>query len=129
MITEGKLPASNTRGPKVLGEGTIISGQVEIEDGVQIGHYCVVEGAPGRKTVIGSGTVLEDFVRVYPGVFIGEATQSFLANMVGTVDCLLQDLLADREILSETLHLNMSMITHRTNEVVKRLTLRGIFMI
>lgn len=80
MITKGKLPASSAIGPKVkldpsaiVGEGTIISGQVEIRDGAQIGRYCVVEGAPGRKTVIGSGTVLEDFVRVHPGVFMGEA--------------------------------------------------------
>ena len=75
-----------------------------------------------RKVVLPCRAVLKE-LSTRKSVFIGEATQSFLANMVGTVDCLLQDLLADREILSETLHLNMSMITHRTNEVVKRLTI------
>jgi magnesium transporter len=42
--------------------------------------------------------------------------------MVGSVDHLLQDLLVDRDILSESLNLYMSMVGHRTNQVMKKLT-------
>ena len=42
--------------------------------------------------------------------------------MVGTVDHLLQDMLVDRDILSESLNLYMSMVSHRTNKVMKKLT-------
>ena len=53
---------------------------------------------------------------------LGEVTQRFLGNMVGTVDHLLQDMLVDRDILSEALDLHMSMVGHRTNQVMKKLT-------
>lgn len=79
MITEPKLPASCVVGPEAsldatarVGEGAVIHGDVEIGAGVQIGRYCVLEGAPGRKTVIAPGCLLEDFVKVHPGVILGE---------------------------------------------------------
>lgn len=53
---------------------------------------------------------------------LSEATQRFLGNMVGTVDHLIQDMMVDREILSEPLNLYMSVTSHRTNQVMKRLT-------
>ena len=78
MITGGKRPQSFGPSSEVhlhptaeLGEGTIITGQVELKAGVRVGRYCVLEGVEGRKTVIGQGTVLEDFVRVHPGVSVG----------------------------------------------------------
>lgn len=55
-------------------------------------------------------------------LFISEATQPFLANMVGNLKRVLQDLLVDREILSDSLNLPMSMSTHRTNAVAKPLS-------
>ena len=55
--------------------------------------------------------------------FISEATQPFLANMAGTVDRVLQDLLVDREILSDSLNLYVSMVGHRTNGFMSRLTI------
>lgn len=79
MITEPKLPASCVVGQEArldatarVGEGAVIHGDVEIGAGVQVGRYCVLEGAPGRKTIIAPGSLLEDFVKVHPGVFLGE---------------------------------------------------------
>ena len=46
--------------------------------------------------------------------------------MVGSVDHLLQDMLVDRDILSESLNLYMSMVSHRTNEVMKKLTVVSV---
>ena len=53
---------------------------------------------------------------------LSETTQRFLGNMVGIVDHILQDMLVDRDILSEALNLYMSMVGHRTNKVMKKLT-------
>jgi len=61
--------------------------------------------------------------------FVSEATQPFLANMVGTVERVLQDLLADREILSDSLNLHMSAVSHRTNEVMRRLTVVSVLFL
>ena len=61
-----------------------------------------------------------------PLAVLSEATQAFLANMVGTVDHLLQDMLVDRDILTESLNLHMSLVSHRTNQVMKRLTVVSV---
>jgi magnesium transporter len=74
-----------------------------------------------RKIVLPARTVLSD-LSTRRSVFLSETTQSFLANMVGTVEHVLQDLLVDRDILSEALNLHMSLLTHRTNQVMKKLT-------
>jgi magnesium transporter len=49
--------------------------------------------------------------------------------MVGTVETVLQDLLVDRDVLSGTLSLYMSMVSHRTNEVMKRLTVVSVIFL
>ena len=79
MTIAHKRPDSSYIGPEVridltarVGEGAYISGEVEIGAGVQVGRNCVLEGAPGRKTVIAPGNLLEDFVKVHPGVSLGE---------------------------------------------------------
>lgn len=56
-------------------------------------------------------------------IFISEATQTFLGNMVGTIERLLQDVLVDRESLTQSLNLHMSMISHRTNRAMNKLTI------
>ena len=62
-------------------------------------------------------------------LYISEATQPFLANMVGTLERVLRDLLVDRDVLSNSMNLYMSIVQHRTNEVMKRLTvLSTIFL-
>lgn len=79
MITEHSLPTSCIVSPEAIiaptariSEGAVITGEVEIGDGVQVGRYCVLEGSPDRKTVIEPGTLLEDFVKVHPGVTLGK---------------------------------------------------------
>jgi magnesium transporter len=74
-----------------------------------------------RKIVLPARSVLSDLAS-RRSTLLSETTQSFLANMVGTVEHVLQDLLVDRDILSEALHLHMSLVSHRTNEVMKKLT-------
>jgi magnesium transporter len=78
-----------------------------------------------RKILLPARAVLTD-LSSRKSMFISEATQPFLANMVGTVEHVLQDLLVDRDILSESLNLYMSAVSHRTNEVMKRLTVVSV---
>lgn len=81
-----------------------------------------------RKILLPTRTVLKDLA-TRRTMFINEATQQFLNNMVGTVETVLQDLLVDREVLSGSLSLYMSMVSHRTNEVMKRLTVVSIIFL
>lgn len=78
-----------------------------------------------RKILLPARSVLTD-LSIRKSIFISEATQPFLANMVGTVEHVLQDLLVDRDILSESLNLYMSVVSHRTNQVMKRLTVVSV---
>jgi len=78
-----------------------------------------------RKVLLPARTVLTD-LSTRRSLFVSEATQPFLANMVGTLEHVLQDLLVDRDILSESLNLYMSVISHRTNAVMNRLTVVSI---
>jgi magnesium transporter len=78
-----------------------------------------------RKVLLPARAVLSD-LSTRRTLFLSEATQRFLANMVGSVDHLLQDLLVDRDILSESLNLYMSMVSHRTNQVMKKLTVVSV---
>jgi magnesium/cobalt transport protein CorA len=74
-----------------------------------------------RKVVLPARAVLTDLAS-RRSVFLSETTQSFLANMAGTIEHVLQDLLVDRDILSDALNLHMSLLGHRTNQVMKKLT-------
>lgn len=78
-----------------------------------------------RKVLLPARAVLSE-LSTRKSIFIGETTQGFLGNMVGTVEHLLQDLMVDRDILSESLSLYMSMVGHRTNRTMKRLTLVSV---
>jgi len=81
-----------------------------------------------RKVLLPARSVLTDLsTRKSP--FISEATMPFLHNMVATVDHVLQDLLVDRDILSESLNLYMSMVGHRTNRVMNRLTVVSVIFL
>jgi magnesium transporter len=81
-----------------------------------------------RKVVMPARAVLNDLA-TRKSIFVSEATQPFLANMVGTVERVLQDLLADRDILSESLNLYMSMVGHRTNRTMSRLTVVSVIFL
>jgi magnesium transporter len=78
-----------------------------------------------RKILLPARAVLTD-LSSRKTIFISESTQPFLANMVGTVEHVLQDLLVDRDILSESVNLYMSLVSHRTNEVMRRLTVVSV---
>jgi magnesium transporter len=78
-----------------------------------------------RKVLLPARSVLTD-LSSRRSLFISEATQPFLSNMVGTLEHVLQDLLVDRDILSESLNLYMSVVSHRTNKVMNRLTVVSV---
>jgi magnesium transporter len=81
-----------------------------------------------RKVVLPARAVLTDLsTRKSP--FVSEATQPFLGNMVGTIERVLQDVLVDRDILSGALNNYMSMVAHRTNAVMSRLTVVSIIFL
>jgi len=81
-----------------------------------------------RKVVLPARAVLADLAS-RRSLYVGEMTQGFLANMVGTIEHVLQDLLVDRDILSEALNLYMSMVSHRTNQVMKKLTVVSVIFL
>lgn len=81
-----------------------------------------------RKLLLPARTVLTE-LSSRKSRFISEATQPFLANMVGTVERVLQDVLVAREILANTVNLYMSVVGHRTNEVMRRLTVVSVIFL
>ncbi|MEZ4297050.1 MAG: magnesium transporter CorA family protein [Polyangiaceae bacterium] len=81
-----------------------------------------------RKVLLPARAVLSD-LGSRKSLFISEATQPFLVNMVGTLERVLQDLLADRDILNDSLNLYMSMVGHRTNRVMNRLTVVSVIFL
>ena len=111
--------------------------QAEFEDQVEIVQDALVsdvdESIFSRVSELGSdtlksrkvllparATMSELATRKSP--FISDETQDFLSRLLGTLDRTLQDLLVARDILSESLDLHMSLVAHRTNRVITRLT-------
>jgi magnesium transporter len=81
-----------------------------------------------RKVVLPARAVLTDLSsRKSP--FVSEATQPYLANMVGTIERVLQDVLVDRDILSGSLNNYMSLVAHKTNRTMSRLTVVSIIFL
>lgn len=81
-----------------------------------------------RKVVLPARAVLTELsTRRSP--FVSEGTQPFLGNMVGTVERVLQDVLVDRDILSNALNNYMSMVAYRTNQVMNRLTVVSVIFL
>ena len=77
-----------------------------------------------HKVVVSSREVLHDLAtRLSP--FIPETTQPYLEKKAALLDRLSVDVTTEREILSESLHLYMGIVTHRTNAVLTRLTIVG----
>jgi len=74
-----------------------------------------------RKVLVPARSLLTELAQ-RKSAFVSEETRPFLSNMAATVECILADVLADRDILSGSLDLYMSMVGYRTNEVMKRLT-------
>jgi magnesium transporter len=81
-----------------------------------------------RKVVLPARAVLADLsTRKSP--FVSEATQPYLANMVGTIERVLQDVLVDRDILSNSLNNYMSLVAHKTNQIMSKLTVVSIIFL
>jgi magnesium transporter len=75
-----------------------------------------------RKVLLPARGVLNELsMRISP--FVSQATQPYLANMLGTLERVLGDLNTDREILTESLNLHMSIVAHHTNHTMKYLTI------
>ncbi|MEY4841576.1 MAG: hypothetical protein RJA12_300, partial [Planctomycetota bacterium] len=81
-----------------------------------------------RKVVLPARAVLTE-LSTRKSSFVSEATQPYLANMAGTVDRVLQDVLVDRDILSDSLNNYMSMVAHRTNKVMGKLTVVSVIFL
>ncbi|MSP15369.1 MAG: hypothetical protein EXR73_01940 [Myxococcales bacterium] len=58
--------------------------------------------------------------------FVSESTQRFLANMVFSLERVLQDIIADRDILNDSVTLYVSILGHRTNLVMRKLTIVSV---
>jgi magnesium transporter len=81
-----------------------------------------------RKVVLPARAVLTELsTRKSP--FVSEATQPYLSNMVGTVERVLQDVLVDRDILSGSLNNYMSLVAHKTNATMRRLTVVSLIFL
>jgi magnesium transporter len=81
-----------------------------------------------RKVVLPARAVLAELsTRKSP--FVSEATQPYLGNMVGTIERVLQDVLVDRDILSGSLNNYMSLVAHKTNRTMSRLTVVSIIFL
>jgi magnesium transporter len=81
-----------------------------------------------RRTLIPARDALAELaVRKSP--FISEATRTFLATMAASVDRVISDVLVNRDLLSGSLNLHMSMITHRTNRIMNRLTVVNVIFL
>ena len=78
-----------------------------------------------RKILVPAREVLSELSSRH-SPFISEETRPFLANMAGTVERIVQDLNVDRDILSNSIALYMSMISYRTNRVMTRLTVVSV---
>ena len=81
-----------------------------------------------RKLLLPARSVLSELSN-RRSKFISEATQPYLGNMIGSIETVLQDLLVDRDILSESLHLYMSMVGHKTNSVMRKLTVVSVIFL
>lgn len=62
-------------------------------------------------------------------IFVSEATQPYLQNIVGTIERVLQDVLVDRDSLTQALSLYLSMVGHRTNRAMSKLTVISVIFL
>ncbi len=67
-----------------------------------------------------------DLLGTHKSAFIPTTAQPYLLNMVGSLDRLAGDLTIERETLAEVLTLYLGMVSHRTNQLLHRLTLVSI---
>jgi len=78
-----------------------------------------------RKLVLPARDALND-LGTRRTLFLSELTQRYLLNLAATSQNILQELIVDRDILAQSLDLHMSLVAHRTNAVMKKLTVVSI---
>jgi magnesium transporter len=81
-----------------------------------------------RKVVLPARAVLSDLA-TRRSLFLSDTTRSHLTNLVGTLEHVLADTLVDRDILTESLNLHMSLVAHRTNLVMRKLTVVSVIFL
>ncbi len=75
-----------------------------------------------RKTTLVMRDSLDQLAR-HTSSFVPATAQPHLVNMVGSLERLAGDLTVERETLAESLTLYLGIVSHRTNQLVHRLTL------
>ncbi len=60
---------------------------------------------------------------------LSEATRISLGNIAGNLEQVLQDVLVDRDILTQTVNLHMSMVSHKTNQAMSKLTVISVIFL
>lgn len=73
-----------------------------------------------RKRVLPARRVLEELVS-RKTTLISEATLNFLGKMIDTLERLLSDITANREILESAMNFSLTVMAHRTNMTMNRL--------
>lgn len=73
-----------------------------------------------RRRVLPVRRLIEELVS-RKTTLVSEATIGFLGGMIGTLERLLADIAADREILESSLNLALTVTSHRTNRTMNRL--------
>lgn len=81
-----------------------------------------------RKNALADREALHQMA-LHKSSFVGDKTQPYLSNLVGTLERLGTDLTVEREILSETLNLHLGMVGHRTNRIINRLTVISVIFL
>jgi magnesium transporter len=81
-----------------------------------------------RKVVLPARSVLTE-LSTRKSAFVSEATQPYLNNMVGTIERVLQDVLVDRDILNGSLNNYMSLVAHKSNKTMGKLTVVSIIFL
>jgi magnesium transporter len=112
--THGEFSAANERVQARLFEGA--DDEIFREVAALLGDLLAF-----RKMVMGARELLHELA-IRKSAFVSETTQPYLQNLALALERLGNDLATEREVLSETLHLYMGMVGHRTNRVVNRLT-------
>ena len=81
-----------------------------------------------RRNVIADRETLQQLA-IHKTDLVSSTTQPFLAKMATTMDRLASDAATEREVLTETLNLYLGIVTHRTNQILSRLTLIGVIFL
>lgn len=81
-----------------------------------------------RKIIISAREIVHELAsRKSP--FISQTTQPFLEKKGVLLERLSADVTTEREVLSESLNLYMGIVSHRTNQVVTKLTMVSMFFL